>query len=69
MKTKEKYVYTLRQKDPEALQQELSTLQRELFDLRQQSVTQKIEDTSKSRRTRRNIARVKTIMKQKATTK
>jgi large subunit ribosomal protein L29 len=69
MKTKEKYVYTLRQKDPEALQQELSTLQRELFDLRQQSATQKIEDTSKSRRTRRNIARVKTILKQKATTK
>lgn len=69
MKTKEKYVYTLRQKDPEALQQELAGLQRELFDLRQQSATQKIEDTSKSRRTRRNIARVKTILKQKATTK
>jgi large subunit ribosomal protein L29 len=67
MKTKEKYTYTLRQKDPEALQQELATLQRELFDLRQQSATQKIEDTSKARRTRRNIARVKTIMKQKAT--
>ena len=62
---KKKEVNGLREKNVEALEQDLKKLRRELFDLRQQGVTQKIENTSKSRNTRRDIARIETILKQK----
>jgi len=39
---------------------ETNRLRRHLFDLRTQSVTEKIEDTSQFRKTRRDIARLQT---------
>lgn len=39
---------------------ELRRLSRKLFDLRTQSLTEKIEDTSQFRKIRRDIARLKT---------
>ncbi|MFT3786580.1 MAG: 50S ribosomal protein L29 [Tepidisphaeraceae bacterium] len=64
---KKKQVAELREKNVEALEQDLKKLQREVFDLRQQSATQKIENTAKSRLARRDIARIQTILKQKQT--
>ncbi len=48
-----------RMKDEE-IAVELRRLWRKLFDLRTQSVTEKIEDTSQFRKIRRDIARLKT---------
>ncbi len=43
----------------------LEQLQKQLFDLRSQSVTEKVENTSARRNVRKDIARIKTIMVQK----
>ena len=50
----------IRQLSDEELQSELERLQRHLFDLRAQAVTEKLEDPSMLRKTRRDIARVLT---------
>ena len=42
------------------LQAEIGALERKLFDLRSQAVTEKIEDTSQFRKLRREIARLRT---------
>jgi large subunit ribosomal protein L29 len=60
MKAKE-----LREKEAEALQQELTDQQKNLFTLRSQAVTEKLEDPSQIGKTRREIARIKTIMRQR----
>jgi large subunit ribosomal protein L29 len=39
---------------------EVARLRNDLFDMRTQSVTQKVEDTSKFKKTRKDIARVLT---------
>ncbi len=44
----------------EELQVEAGRLRRRLFELRSQSVTEKIEDTSQFRKTRKDIARLLT---------
>ena len=44
----------------EELTIEVARLRRRLFDLRTQAVTEKIEDTSQFRKTRRDIARLLT---------
>ena len=59
----------LRAKDEAALQQELNDLQNAHFKLRMQKATQQLTNTSSLRTTRRDIARVRTILTQKATTK
>lgn len=61
MKTSE-----LRAKSPEELQQELSELLRAQFGMRMQQATQQLGDTSKLAKTRRDIARAKTILHEKA---
>ena len=43
----------------------LEELQRHLFDLRSQAVTEKLENTKALRNARRDIARLKTILRQK----
>ena len=53
-----------RKRDTESLTKELAELQRHLFDLRSQGVTEKLEDPSQIKKTRRDIARVKTIVAQ-----
>jgi len=56
----------LRSKSLEDLNQELSALLRAQFGLRMQQATQQLANTSELRKTRRSIARVRTIIREKA---
>ena len=56
----------LREKNAEELTQELRSLLRAQFGLRMQIATQQLTNTSEVQRTRRAIARVRTIMAEKA---
>jgi large subunit ribosomal protein L29 len=56
----------IREKDVEALNHELVEKQKHLFDLRSQAVTEKLEDPSQLRKTRREIAQIKTIIREHA---
>ena len=56
----------LRGKQPEELQKELESLLRAQFGLRMQVATQQLGNTSQLKKVRRDIARVRTIMKEKA---
>jgi large subunit ribosomal protein L29 len=49
------------------LNHELAEKQKHLFDLRTQAVTEKLEDPSQLTKTRREIARLKTILHERAT--
>jgi large subunit ribosomal protein L29 len=53
-------------KSPAELQTELEALLREQFGLRMQAATQQLTDNSKLKTVRRGIARVRTLMHQKA---
>jgi large subunit ribosomal protein L29 len=44
----------------EELSEEIRAVKRRIFDLRSQAVTEKIEDTSQFRKTRRQVARMLT---------
>lgn len=59
----------LRAKDTAALKQELQDLLQTQFKLRMQKATQQLQNTASLRQTRRDIARVRTILTEKATTK
>lgn len=59
----------LRAKDTSALSKELDDLLKAHFSLRMQYATQQLTNTSQLRKTRRDIARVRTVMQQKAATK
>ena len=59
----------LRNKGNEELGKELSDLLRAQFSLRMQIATQQLNNTSQLRKVRRDIARVRTVMTQKATAK
>jgi large subunit ribosomal protein L29 len=59
----------LRSKDVEALTKELRDLQKAHFSLRMQHATQQLSNTSQLRKTQRDIARVRTVLTQKATGK
>jgi large subunit ribosomal protein L29 len=52
-------------KDVPALEKEISELLRAHFGLRMQKATQQLNNTSQLRRTRRDIARARTILAQK----
>jgi large subunit ribosomal protein L29 len=56
----------LREKSPAELQTELMALLKEQFGLRMQKATQQLTNSSKIVRVRRDIARVKTLLNQKA---
>ena len=55
----------LRGKEPAELQKELEALLRAQFGLRMQLATQQLTNTSQLKKVRRDIARVRTIMKEK----
>ena len=55
----------IRDKESEALRHELTDRQKHLFDLRSQAVTEKLEDPSQIRKTRKEIARLKTILRER----
>jgi large subunit ribosomal protein L29 len=56
----------LRAKSKDELTQELSSLLKAHFGLRMQQATQQLNNTSELRKTRRSIARVRTILGEKA---
>jgi large subunit ribosomal protein L29 len=56
----------LRDKSPAELQQELNDLLKAQFSLRMQVATQQLTNNSQIRKTRRDIARVRTVLNQKA---
>ena len=53
------------EKQTDQLREELTEKQKHLFDLRSQAVTEKLEDPSQLRKTRKDIARMKTIIRQR----
>ena len=55
----------IREKDAKALGHELVDRQKHLFDLRSQAVTEKLEDPSQLGKTKKDIARIKTVMRQR----
>jgi large subunit ribosomal protein L29 len=59
----------LRAKDPTQLSKELEELLRAQFGLRMQKATQQLTNSSQLKRVRRDIARVRTILKEKAEVK
>jgi large subunit ribosomal protein L29 len=59
----------LRAKDVEALNKELGELLKAHFSLRMQHGTQQLNNTSQLSRTRRDIARVRTVLREKAAAK
>ncbi len=63
MKTK-KYVEDLRKKSVSELNQELVAAKKELFNLRFQNATNQLDNTSRIREVRRNIARIQTVITQ-----
>jgi len=65
MKTSERK-RDLREKSPQDLATELNALLKEQFGLRMQKATQQLTNSSKLVRVRRDIARVKTLLNQKA---
>ena len=56
----------LRAKSGEDLQKELNELLKAQFGLRMQHATQQLANTSQIKKVRRDIARVRTVMKEKA---
>ena len=56
----------LRAKSNDELTQELNSLLRAQFNLRMQKATQQLTNTSQMRKVRRDIARVRTLLNQKA---
>jgi large subunit ribosomal protein L29 len=55
----------IRERETEALQHELGEKFKHMFELRSQAVTEKLEDPSQIRKTRREIAQIKTILRQR----
>jgi large subunit ribosomal protein L29 len=56
----------LRQKSPAALQQELNDLLKAKFSLRMRVATQQLTNNSQIKKVRRDIARVRTLLNEKA---
>ena len=59
----------IRAKDGAALEKELSDLLKAQFSLRMQKATQQLQNTSQVRKVRRDIARVRTVLNEKAAAK
>ena len=64
MKTKN-YVEELKTKSAAELAEDLVNAKKELFNLRFQNATNQLENTSRIKEVRRNIARIQTIITQK----
>jgi large subunit ribosomal protein L29 len=54
-----------REKESNVLAQELKDKQKHLFTLRSQAVTEKLEDPSQLRKARREIAQLRTILRER----
>ena len=60
-----KYVEDLRAKSATELEDELVAAKKELFNLRFQNATNQLDNTSRIKEVRKNIARIKTVIVQK----
>lgn len=56
----------IRAKTPDELKAELVTLKKEAFNLRFQGASGQLENTARVRQVRRDIARIQTVLNQKA---
>ena len=56
----------LRDKTPDQLREELASLKKEAFNLRFQQATGQLESTARMRTVKRDVARVNTILNEKA---
>ncbi len=65
MKTN-KFVEDLKKKSDAELAQELVDAKKELFNLRFQNATNQLDNTARIKDVRRNIARIQTVITQKA---
>ena len=65
MKTN-KYVEELKAKSAAELNQELVAAKKELFNLRFQNATNQLDNTARIKEVRRNIARIQTVITEKA---
>ncbi|MCR5776293.1 MAG: 50S ribosomal protein L29 [Lachnospiraceae bacterium] len=65
MKT-DKYVADLRAKSVSELAEELTAAKKELFNLRFQNATNQLDNTSRIREVRKNIARIQTVITENA---
>jgi len=61
-----KYLESLSDKSVEELNTELVTTKKELFNLRFQNATNQLDNTARIREVRKNIARIQTVMTQRA---
>ena len=61
-----KYLEELRNKSEAELKEELTSAKKELFNLRFQNATSQLDNTSRIKEVRRNIARIQTILSWKA---
>ena len=61
MKTKD-YVQDIRTKSEEELSAELTDAKKELFNLRFQNATNQLDNTSRIKEVRKNIARIQTVI-------
>ena len=65
MKTKE-FIEELKSKSVDELNTELVDAKKELFNLKFQNATNQLENTSRIKEVRRNIARIQTVIAEKA---
>jgi len=56
----------LRDKTPDQLREQLTSLKKEAFNLRFRQATGQMENTARIRAVRRDVARVKTVLNEKA---
>ena len=60
-----KYLDELKAKDVKALNEDLVTAKKELFNLRFQNATNQLDNTARISEVRKNIARIQTVITQK----
>ena len=60
------YVKELQNKTPEQLEAALVSAKKELFNLRFQNATNQLNNTARIKEVRKNIARIQTVLAQKA---
>ena len=61
-----KYVEDLKSKSAAELNEELVSAKKELFNLRFQNATNQLDNTSRIKEVRKNIARIQTVITEKA---
>jgi large subunit ribosomal protein L29 len=61
-----KYVENLKAKSAAELKEELVSAKKELFNLRFQNATSQLDNTARITEVRKNIARIETVINQKA---